>query len=44
MENTRIGVVGVGRMGTYHLGALSELPEIDLTGIVDIDLIRLTLS
>ena len=37
MGNIRVGVVGVGRMGSYHLGVLSELPEIELTGIVDID-------
>jgi len=33
----RAGVVGVGRMGQYHVGVLSELPEVELAGVVDID-------
>jgi len=33
----KVGVIGVGRMGTYHVGILSELPEVELAAIVDID-------
>jgi predicted dehydrogenase len=33
----RAGVIGVGRMGQYHVGVLSELPEVELAGVVDID-------
>ena len=32
----RIGVVGVGRMGEYHVGVLSELPQVEVTAVVDI--------
>lgn len=37
MAKIRAGVVGVGRMGQYHVGVLSELPEVELAGVVDID-------
>jgi len=33
----KVGVIGVGRMGTYHVGILSELPEVELAAVVDID-------
>src|SRR5262245_44877246 len=33
----RIGVVGVGQMGRYHVGVLAELPHVELVGIVDVD-------
>jgi len=32
-----VGVIGVGRMGKYHVGILSELPEVELAAVVDID-------
>ena len=32
-----MGVIGVGRMGKYHVGILSELPEVELAAVVDID-------
>ncbi|MFQ5450874.1 MAG: Gfo/Idh/MocA family oxidoreductase [Nitrospinaceae bacterium] len=32
----KTGVIGVGRMGEYHVGVLSELPEVSLAGVVDI--------
>ena len=35
MAATKIGVVGVGKMGEYHVGVLSEMLETDLVGIVD---------
>jgi len=37
-ERVRIGVVGVGRMGTYHANVLATMnQEIDFAGIYDID-------
>ena len=33
----RAGVVGVGHMGQYHLGVFSDLFEVELGGIADID-------
>ena len=40
MATIRAGVVGVGRMGAYHLGVLSEMTDVSLMGIVDTDLGR----
>jgi len=37
VSTVKVGVVGVGRMGKYHVGILSELPEVELTTVVDID-------
>ena len=37
MSKIKVGVIGVGRMGKYHVGILSELPEVELTTGVDID-------
>ena len=37
MTTVRAGVIGVGRMGTYHVGILSELDKVELTAVVDID-------
>lgn len=37
MSPIKTGVVGVGKMGEYHVGVLSELPEAELVGIADID-------
>jgi len=37
VSKIKVGVIGVGRMGTYHVGILSELPEVELTAVVDID-------
>ena len=37
MAKVRAGVVGAGRMGEYHVGVLSEMQSVDLTGVVDID-------
>ena len=35
MAGCKVGVVGVGRMGEYHVGVLSEMREADLVGVVD---------
>lgn len=37
MSKVRVGVIGVGRMGTYHVGILSELPQVELAAVVDVD-------
>ena len=37
MSKIKVGVIGVGRMGTYHVGILSELPEVELATVVDTD-------
>ena len=37
MRMVRAGVIGVGRMGTYHVGILSELDKVELSAVVDID-------
>jgi len=34
---SKIGVIGVGRMGTYHVGILAELPGVELVAVVDVD-------
>ncbi len=36
-EKIRAGVVGVGKMGEYHVGVLSEMSEVSLVGVVDIN-------
>lgn len=35
MPECRVGVVGAGKMGEYHIGVLSEMRGTDLVGIVD---------
>ena len=35
MAATKVGVIGTGKMGEYHVGVLSEMPETNLVGIVD---------
>ena len=37
MSECKVGVVGVGRMGEYHVGVLSDMREADLAGVVDSD-------
>ncbi len=37
MSKVKVGVVGVGRMGTYHVGVLAELPDVELAAVVDTD-------
>ena len=35
MSRTKVGVLGVGKMGEYHVGILSENRDVDLRGISD---------
>jgi len=37
MGQVKAGVIGVGKMGEYHVGVLSEMAEVTLSGVVDID-------
>ena len=37
MAKVKAGVVGIGRMGEYHVGVLSEMQGVDLAGVVDVD-------
>lgn len=37
MKKVRVAVVGVGRMGQYHVGVYSEIPDVRLIGISDIN-------
>ena len=36
----QIGVIGVGHLGNFHLKQLSNIPEISISGIYDVDLKR----
>lgn len=36
-ERLRAGVIGVGRMGQFHSNIYSELPEVELVGVSDLD-------
>ena len=40
MRKIRVGVIGVGHLGRHHLRIYSELPEAELTGIYDTDLVK----
>ena len=37
MKKIKVGILGIGRMGQYHLNILRNLSEIQLVGIYDID-------
>ncbi len=36
-EKVRVGVIGVGRMGQFHVNVYSEMPEVELAGVADIN-------
>jgi len=36
-KKIKAGVIGVGKMGEYHVGVLSEMSEVTLVGVTDID-------
>lgn len=36
-EKLRVGVIGVGRMGQFHVNVYSELPGVELIGVADIN-------
>ena len=33
----KVGVIGLGSMGKNHVRVYSELPEVELVGIADVD-------
>ncbi|MCB1153782.1 MAG: Gfo/Idh/MocA family oxidoreductase [Deltaproteobacteria bacterium] len=37
MPPTKVGIVGVGHMGKYHVGAYSEIMNVEIVGLVDQD-------
>ncbi len=37
MKKTRVGVIGVGYLGTFHAEKYANMPDVDLVGVVDID-------
>ena len=43
MAECKVGIVGVGKMGEYHVGVLSEMLETNLVGIVDNNIERANL-
>lgn len=40
MSSLRVGVVGVGYFGRFHALKLSQMPNVDLVGVCDLDLRR----
>jgi predicted dehydrogenase len=37
MPKTKVGIIGVGKLGTFHCNALSQISEAELVGIYDVD-------
>ena len=37
MEKTRIGVVGIGHLGNYHLQKYQQIEECTIVGVADIN-------
>ncbi len=37
MEKVKIGVVGVGHLGDHHTRIISQIPDTELVGVVDVD-------
>ncbi|HNW59290.1 MAG TPA: Gfo/Idh/MocA family oxidoreductase [bacterium] len=37
MNKIRMGIAGVGKLGTFHCNTLSQMPEADLVGLYDLD-------
>ncbi|MEF3280559.1 MAG: Gfo/Idh/MocA family oxidoreductase [Elusimicrobiota bacterium] len=40
MDKIRFGVIGAGKIGTYHTRTLASMKEVDLVGVADVDLLR----
>lgn len=40
MKKLRFGVIGAGKIGTYHARTLSKLEGVELIGVADVDLLR----
>lgn len=41
MEKIKLGIIGVGHLGRYHVQVAREIPQIDLVGIYDVNKERL---
>jgi predicted dehydrogenase len=37
VRKPRVGVIGVGRMGQFHVNVYSEMPEVELVGVSDVN-------
>ncbi len=37
MPKTKVGIIGVGKLGALHCNTLSQIAEVDLVGVFDID-------
>lgn len=40
MDKIKFGVVGAGRIGTYHTKTLASMKDVELVGVADVDLLR----
>lgn len=40
MGRLRFGVIGAGKIGTYHARALASLEKVELIGVADVDLLK----
>ena len=36
----RFGVIGAGKIGTYHIRTLAKMPEVELVGVSDVNLLQ----
>lgn len=41
MEKTKVGIIGIGHMGQYHVNVAISIPKIELVGVFDTDSQRL---
>jgi predicted dehydrogenase len=37
MQRIKVGIAGVGKLGTFHCNTLSQMPDAELAGVYDID-------
>lgn len=40
MKKIRFGVIGAGKIGTYHARTLAKISKVELVGIADVDLLK----
>lgn len=40
MKKIKFGVIGAGKIGTYHTRTLAKLEKVELIGVADVDLLR----
>jgi len=39
-KKIKFGVIGAGKIGTFHTRTLSKMPEVELIGVSDVDMLR----